>query len=149
MNVEGYENYVVFEDGVVINANTGKIVKSQKNDRGYERIDLTKDSKRKGFRVNRLVASAYIENPENKPEVNHINRVRDDNRVENLEWNTHLENCQNKGIYKTNTSGEANITKTKFDTYLFRKTINNETHCKSFKTLEEAVIYRDNYLSNL
>ncbi len=149
MNVEGYDNYLVFEDGVVMNVMTGKIVKSHKNDKGYLCITLCENYKKLRTRVNRLVAITYIENPENKPEVNHINRIRDDNRVENLEWNTHLENCQNKGIYKTNTSGEANITKTKWNTYVFRKTINSVVHCKSFKTLEEAVIYRDNYLSNL
>ena len=149
MNVEGYENYVVFEDGVVINVLTGRQMKTYVNRGGYLRLDLNKSSKKGKFLVSRLVAIAYIENPENKPQVDHINRVRTDNRVENLTWATHLENCQNKGVQKNNKLGEVNISKTKNGRYKFQKCINKITHYKCFKTLEEAVIYRDNYLSNL
>lgn len=50
------------------------------------------NGKRKGELVHRLVALHFIDNPEGKPEVNHINHIRDDNRVENLEWVTKSEN---------------------------------------------------------
>ena len=148
MEIEGYENYLIFEDGIVINSKTGRELKQEKNDRGYMRIALYGE-KKTHFSVHRLVALAYIPNPENKPEVNHINRIRNDNRVENLEWNTPLENKQNMGIFKNNTSGEKNIKKTKYGTYTFEKTINGKYFGKCFKTMEEAVIFRDNYLSNL
>lgn len=71
---------------------------------GYYRVSLqTPFGTRKTERVHRLVALAFIENPEDKPEVNHINCIRNDNRVENLEWVTREENnryaseCGNKG----------------------------------------------------
>ena len=60
---------------------------------GYEKVSLTDiNHKRKTERIHRLVALAFIPNPNNLPEVNHINCIRDDNRVENLEWITHAEN---------------------------------------------------------
>jgi len=57
----------------------------------YMCIAIYKNSKRLYTGVHRLVALAFIPNPENKPTVNHINAIRDDNRVENLEWFTHQE----------------------------------------------------------
>ena len=69
--------------------------------------------KKKTFKIHRLVALHYISNPQNKLQVDHINRIKTDNRVENLRWATNSENNLNKGLIKTNTSGFTNITKQK------------------------------------
>lgn len=53
---------------------------------------IAANGKRKNELIHRLVALHFIDNPEGKPEVNHINQIRDDNRVENLEWVTKSEN---------------------------------------------------------
>ena len=58
----------------------------------YNVINLMKNGKARSFQVHRLVAKAFIPNPENKPQVNHINGVKNDNRLENLEWVTRSEN---------------------------------------------------------
>lgn len=62
---------------------------------GYRYVFLAtgiKGEKSKKFPIHRLVAKAFIPNPENKPEVNHVNTIKHDNRAENLEWVTGLEN---------------------------------------------------------
>lgn len=73
-----------------------RLLKSQTSKFGYERITLrTKDNKDKTVMVHRIICSAFIPNDENKPEVNHVNHIRTDNRQDNLEWVTREENCDN------------------------------------------------------
>ena len=63
---------------------------------GYRKITLTnKDRKQTTYRKSRLVAMTWIPNPDNKPEIDHINTIRDDDRVENLRWCTSKENQNN------------------------------------------------------
>ena len=70
-----------------------RILKPDVSQDGYLRVGLYAGGKRKRFRVHRLVCEAFHENPENKPEVNHINEDKTDNRAVNLEWCTAKENC--------------------------------------------------------
>lgn len=70
----------------------GHIMRTKKNWAGYVTVCLSKNGKKHSKSVHRLVAAAFIPNPESKEEVNHINGKRDDNRVENLEWCTRSEN---------------------------------------------------------
>lgn len=68
--------------------------RGHKDNKGYMSVKFNK----KNLAVHRLVAETFIPNPENKPTVDHINRVRDDNRVENLRWATHTEQRENSSI---------------------------------------------------
>ena len=88
--VNGYEGlYEVSDQGNVRNTRIGKILKPGKNKKtGYLYVNLCKNNKRKNFYIHRLVAQAFIPNPDNKPTVNHINEDKTDNSVENLEWAT-------------------------------------------------------------
>jgi len=78
----------------------GKLLKQGKHscnrtiDMSYRVVSLSKEGKGKMFYTHRLVAETFIDNPENKKDVNHINGIRHDNRLENLEWVTRLENVK-------------------------------------------------------
>jgi hypothetical protein len=69
-----------------------QILKQAYNTAGYLMVGLSKKGKNKPHRVHRLLATAFIPNPENKPTINHINGIKDDNRLENIEWHTYSEN---------------------------------------------------------
>lgn len=84
-------NYFVSKKGDVYNA-SGLKLKPRINKQGYLKVSLSKNGKQKGFFIHRLVAIAFIDNPDQKKTVNHINGIKNDNRVENLEWATQQEN---------------------------------------------------------
>lgn len=69
-----------------------KLLKPSNTSTGYKKVELCKDGKRKSFKVHRLVAIAFIPNPDNKPEVNHIDGNKINNNIDNLEWVTSSEN---------------------------------------------------------
>lgn len=94
VDIIGYEGlYKIDRQGDITNR-YGKKLKPHLGDRGYFKLVLCKNGKTTTVTIHRLIALHFIPNLENKPHVNHINSVKTDNRIENLEWCTHLENMQ-------------------------------------------------------
>ena len=91
-DIKGFEGlYAITEDGRVYNYKTKRYLTGTKGD-GYVTVELRKDGKSKWLLVHRLVAEAYLENPNNYPVVNHKDEIKNHNWVDNLEWCTQKDN---------------------------------------------------------
>ena len=105
-DIRNYENmYAITDDGRVWSYKTNKFLTPWLN-RGYLQVSLCNNGIKKKFSIHRLVAEAYIPNPDNKPQVDHKDGDRTNNTVENLEWATAEENDnygnRNKSIARAN-----------------------------------------------
>ena len=139
--IEEFEEYEVSIEGEVRSNKNGKqrILKPWIH-LGYKNIDLWKNNKSYNKKVARLVALAFLPNPEGLPEVDHIDNNKLNNRVENLRWCSRLQNQWNKGKPVRNKSGYKCVSFRK-DRNKWRSqiTINNKTtHLGCFDTAEEA-----------
>lgn len=103
--IQDYDNYEVSNLGNVRNSNTGRILKLTCKG-GYLTTGLSKNSNGKTLPVHRLVALAFIDNPENKPQVNHKDKNRSNNNVSNLEWSTASENNIHKSTNVKQTTNQ-------------------------------------------
>lgn len=98
--VKGLDRIIISKNGISV-FHKGAI-KKQSLSHGYLTTTLHKDTKNKRHYVHRLVAQAFIPNPENKPQINHKNGIRSDNDLSNIEWTTQSENMIH--AYKTGLS---------------------------------------------
>lgn len=111
------------------------------NHKGYYRICLCNNGKEKRMRIHRLVACAFLPNPDNLLEVDHIDRNKANNIVTNLRWINHSDNCLNTHRQDKELFG---ISKTKNNKYYVRLTKNNKTlSFGTYDILEDAIKVRD------
>ena len=88
VSIKDYPMYEINTDGSVFSKWTNKFLKPSKNTKGYYSVELFNDVGSRRFLVHRLVAQAFIENPNNYPQINHIDENPSNNDVSNLEWCT-------------------------------------------------------------
>lgn len=84
--VAGYENYLVEPDGRIFSLITNKFLKENIGKTGYRTVELFNDNGSKRLLVHRIVATAFIPNPDGLPQINHKDENKANNHVENLEW---------------------------------------------------------------
>lgn len=99
-DIEGFEGlYQIGSCGNVKSVRNNIILKLNKNRCGYLLVKLCKNGKKNYFTVHRLVAKAFIPNPDSKPHIDHIDTVKTNNHVDNLRWVTPSENMMNEKTY--------------------------------------------------
>lgn len=144
--ITDYPNYSVSNFGNVRNNKKNKLLATSISNWGYLRVSLSIKGKRKYFRIHRLVGLAFLENPENKKEIDHIDRNKLNNNVNNLRWATSAENVRNvskrqntqsiyKGVGKNNGKWRSRI-----------RVYNKLIHLGYFETEKEAGIAYNNYI---
>ena len=104
--LEEFPDYFVGVDGIYSDK-FGKMkkMKGSINSWGYYNVVLSKDRKKYTKKVHRLIAEMFIPNPDNLSDVDHINRIKTDNRLDNLRWVSRQDNNRNMSIRSDNTSG--------------------------------------------
>ena len=141
--IEEYENYEISNLGNVRNKKTGRILKQALRN-GYHFIQVSKNNEKKNMKIHRLVALYFIPNPNNKSCVDHINRIKTDNRLDNLRWCSNSENSMNKSKHSNNTSTCTGVHYDKSkNKWVVRIVINKkEKHIGLYSTFDEAVKIR-------
>ena len=108
--IAGFPDCVVTRDGAIysrrLTGNWRKRKPATGRD-GYMRVKLCNDTEQRTCYVHRLVAVAWVGNPDDKPEVNHVNHIKADNRADNLEWVTHAENLAKAHVHHGNWSAHS------------------------------------------
>lgn len=126
--INGFEDHAVNKNGDVKNLRTNKtLVQSERG--GYLRVSLRKNDKKYHRSIHRLVGKAFIPNPENKPQINHIDCDKQNNHYKNLEWCTNSENqlhAWSNGLQRRTERHEKQLAKLVKHNKKTKRTLTNE-----------------------
>ena len=130
--INDFSNYEVNENGVIRNKTTKKVLKERPTNCGYVRVKLYENKVPKEVSIHRIVAETFIPKTDPlKTDVNHINGIKKDNRVGNLEWCTKSENIRHAQEIGLKT----------YEKISRRISLANEREKKIFKSLTEASVF--------
>ena len=149
MEIKGFENYLIFRNGAVLSKgnkfNKPKFLKPWISTQGYKGYNLYCDGKLKRKYIHRLLCEHFKPNIENKTFIDHINRNRLDNRLQNLRWVTILENNINRSLRKDNKTGIQNIIWDKSRKKFRVESKYYNIPSKRFNNLEDAKVYLSSF----
>jgi hypothetical protein len=142
MELDGYENYIIYKDGKVFNKKYNRLLRQRIDSTGYYKVTLSKNGISKNFRIHRLLAIHYLPNPNNYNVIDHIDRNPLNNELCNLRWTTRQKNMTNRKVNKTSQTQLKNIITTKkgYEVKIMRF---GKSYRKNVKTLEDAIKIRD------
>jgi hypothetical protein len=144
--ISGFSNYEISSLGRVKNIKFNNILKTDSLRKEYRYVSLYISNCPTKFSIHQLVAREFIPNPENKPEIDHINRNKLDNTISNLRWVTHSEQMRNR-VMPLPKSGHKYIAISDSNHYRVHIHSQDITYTnRTFKTLEEAITFRDETL---
>ena len=149
--IEGCETYSVSTFGNVRNNKTGRMIKGGINGQGRRTACFYINKIRETISFHRLVALAFIPNPECKQEVDHIDNNPLNNIIENLRWTTRSENQMNRQVTDINASGVKGVHWCKSKQKWIARIRTNKFcyHLGGFDTIEEATIARQTKANEL
>lgn len=143
LEIPNFSNYEINSLGEVRNIKRQTLLRAGNNRLGYLQYSLYGDNgEKKTLKLHRLVALAFIPNPDEKPHIDHIDRNKLNNSISNLRWVTRTENNQNASVRKDNKSGVAGVVFCNIKK-LWRVS-RQRRHLGYFKTMEEAIECRNN-----
>ena len=154
--VDGFSRYVICRHGNVVNEETKTVLNGTITNNGYRQYNLqTDDGTNKKMSGHRLVALAFLPNPEHKPMVDHKDRVKTNNHISNLRWATNGENKINTGLYKRKYKGDGfrhirKVTKHGTEYYQLQiqrngKLIVNKNYRTDTHTIDQVVKLRNDF----
>jgi hypothetical protein len=148
MDIIGYPNYLIYDDGRVWSKKTKKFLSQSRLRDGYIRYCLYNNKKSKQYSAHILVAEHYIPNPNNYKTIDHIDRCRTNNNISNLRWASHIMQNNNRNIRYDNKSGHMNIgynnTRNKWE-YKYKnkfKRFNNKIDAICYKFIHRLMVRR-------
>lgn len=147
--IEEDPNYIVYPDGRVYGLHKGDWKILTPNRDGYIMLSTKINGKKKSLTIHRLVAKAFIPNPENLPFVDHKDRDKSNNNVDNLRWCSRQVNNCNKSKQKNNTSGHTGIRQNEWGNWKAMYRLGKDENgkriqkSKTFKNKEDAIKFRE------